>query len=355
MLESYLKSSPKQLFLLCYCYRESLAGEVGLQFGKTLMMRRTLRRIPLCAFGVLAMLAAPFLHAADAKPRVTVKYAPKSAAKSSVHKYTPVAAQRGGTGLVAAGTPNLKSASALVIDLEDGSTLYGKNTQIVTPIASITKLMTSMVVLDANLPAGETIYIDAADYDSIKHTSSRLRMGTGLPRRDMLHLALMSSENRAAAALGRAYPGGSEAFVAAMNRKAVELGMWKSRFVDATGLSSENVSTAEDLAKMVKAAYEYPLIREFTTTAAHEVATVAGRSLQFRNSNGLVKNPIWEIGLSKTGYISEAGRCLVMQAKIAARPVIIVLLDSWGRQTRIGDANRIKRWLETHVGRKPMG
>ena len=323
------------------------------------MKKRTMRRLPV-AFGVLALCAAPLLHAADGKHRVSVRYPAKSAAKTPAHKYkravvhAPVAARRA-TELVAAGTPHLKSSAALVIDVENGSTLYGKNTQNVTPIASITKLMTSMVVLDARLSPDETIYIDAADYDSLKHTSSRLGMGTGLPRRDMLRLALMSSENRAAAALSRAYPGGSEAFVAAMNRKAVELGMFRTRFVDSTGLSSENVSTAEDLAKMVKGAYEYPLIREFTTTAAHEVATAAGRSLQFRNSNGLVKNPTWEIGLSKTGYISEAGRCLVMQAQIATRPVIIVLLDSWGRQTRIGDANRIKKWLESHVGRRPLG
>ena len=189
----------------------------------------------------------------------------------------------------------------------------------------------------------------------MKHTNSRLGVGTGLPRRDMLRLALMSSENRAAASLGRAYPGGGEAVIAAMNRKAVELGMWNTRFVDPTGLSSENVSTAGDLVKMVRGAYQYPLIREFTTTPAHEVETVAGRSLQFRNSNGLVKNSTWEIGLSKTGYISEAGRCLVMQATIAARPVIIVLLDSWGKNTRIGDANRIKKWMESHTGRKPLG
>jgi D-alanyl-D-alanine endopeptidase (penicillin-binding protein 7) len=173
----------------------------------------------------------------------------------------------------------------------------------------------------------------------------------------MLRLALMSSENRAAASLSRAYPGGTPAFVAAMNRKAAELSMFNTHFVDSTGLSSDNVSTAEDLVKMVKGAYEYPLIREFTTTSTHEVETVAGRNLQFRNSNGLVRNvnSSWEIGLSKTGYISEAGRCLVMQAKIAARPVIIVLLDSWGKQTRIGDANRIKKWLETKLDRKPVG
>ena len=312
-------------------------------------------RIAGCLLGVAALVAAPSLHAADGKKRVTVKYPVKSSAKAPVRKHAVAAARHHAEPVTAGATPNLKSSAALVVDLEDGHTIYGKNTQNKTPIASITKLMTSMVVLDANLPPEETIYIDPADYDSLKHTSSRLGMGTGLPRRDMLRLALMSSENRAAASLSRAYPGGSPAFVAAMNRKAVELGMFNTHFVDSTGLSSENVSTAEDLVKMVKGAYEYPLIREFTTTGAHAVETAAGRNLQFRNSNGLVRNSAWEIGLSKTGYISEAGRCLVMQAKIAARPVIIVLLDSWGRQTRIGDANRIKKWLESHMGRKPVG
>ena len=322
-------------------------------------MNQAMWRFAVCVFGALAVLAAPALNAADGKPRVTVKYPAKSSAKAPARKHATTAHAAAGTRRpaepAANGTPKLKSSAALVVDLDDGRTIYGKNTQNKTPIASITKLMTSMVVLDANLPPDETIYIDAADYDSIKHTGSRLGMGTGLPRRDMLRLALMSSENRAAASLSRAYPGGSAAFVAAMNRKAVELGMFNTHFVDSTGLSSENVSTAEDLVKMVKGAYEYPLIREFTTTGAHEVETVAGRSMQFRNSNGLVRNSTWEIGLSKTGYISEAGRCLVMQAKIAARPVIIVLLDSWGKNTRIGDANRIKKWLESRMERKPVG
>ena len=309
-------------------------------------------RFHVSAFGVLALLATPALHAADAK-RVTVKYAAKPAPHAPVRKYRNAVSQPS-TSISAAGTPNLKSSTALVVDLEGGHTIYGKNAQNKTPIASITKLMTSMVVLDANLPPDEMIYIDAADYDAVKRTKSRLSVGTGLSRQEMLRLALMSSENRAAAALARAYPGGSEAFVAAMNRKAVELGMWNTRFTDSTGLSSENVSTAEDLVKMVKGAYEYPLIRDYTTTTAHEVRTAAGRSLQFRNSNGLVRNSTWDIGLSKTGYISEAGRCLVMQARIAARPVIIVLLDSWGRQTRIGDANRIRKWLESQSGLKPV-
>jgi D-alanyl-D-alanine endopeptidase (penicillin-binding protein 7) len=319
-------------------------------------MNNKVLRLAGCALGVLGLLAIPAIGAAEGKARVSVKYPSKSSARTAARGHATVHARHHAEGVVA-GSPNLKSSAALVVDVGDGRTIYGKNTQNKTPIASITKLMTSMVVLDANLPAEETIYIDTADYDSIKHTGSRLAAGTGLPRREMLRLALMSSENRAAASLSRAYPGGTPAFVAAMNRKAVELSMFNTHFVDSTGLSSENVSTAEDLVKMVKGAYEYPLIREFTTTSSHEVETAAGRSLQFRNSNGLVRNAnsSWEIGLSKTGYISEAGRCLVMQAKIAARPVIIILLDSWGKQTRIGDANRIKKWLETQVDRKPVG
>ena len=250
---------------------------------------------------------------------------------------------------------NLKSASALVISLDNGHALYAKNTQAVVPIASITKLMTAMVTLDAHLGLDDRITISEADIDEIKNTRSRLKVGTTLPRGVLLHLALMSSENRAAAALSRAYPGGHAAFVAAMNQKAIELGMWRTRFVDSTGLSSDNVSTAEDLAKMVAAAYHYQPVRNFTTDTTHAVRLVNGRILQYRNSNGLVQNPSWHIGLSKTGYISEAGRCLVMQAEIASRPVVIVLLDSWGKKTRMGDANRIKKWIESNSARQPAG
>jgi len=253
---------------------------------------------------------------------------------------------------VTPGAPAIRSAAALVVDQRDGGIVYEKNTDKVAPIASITKLMTAMVTLDAGLLLDDVITVNADDIDTIKHTRSRLTVGTGLPRRDMLRLALMSSENRAAAALGRTYPGGTEAFVAAMNRKAVSLGMSNTHFVDPTGLSSENVSTAADLAKMVNTAYQYALIREFTTASAHRVETVAGRSLQFRNSNRLVKSSKWDIGLSKTGYISEAGRCLVMQVRIAARPVVIVLLDSMGKYTRLGDASRIKKWLESRFWHK---
>lgn len=251
---------------------------------------------------------------------------------------------------------NLKSSSVLVVEQDKGRLLYAKNTQAVVPIASITKLMTAMVALDAQLALDEPVRISEADIDDIKGTRSRLKIGAVLTRSDLLHLALMSSENRAAAALSRAYPGGTAAFVSAMNQKAIELGMWRTRFVDSTGLSSDNVSTAQDLVKMVNAAFQYPLVRRYTTDTDHAVRPAhSSPVLQYRNSNGLVKNPSWHIGLSKTGYISEAGRCLVMQVEIAAMPVVIVLLDSWGKKTRIGDANRIKKWLETHSARQPAG
>jgi D-alanyl-D-alanine endopeptidase (penicillin-binding protein 7) len=248
--------------------------------------------------------------------------------------------------VTATALPDLKSSSAVVVRQDDGRPLFAKNMDAVVPIASITKLMTAMVVLDARLPLAQSITISTADMDDIKGTRSRLKVGTRLAREDLLRLALMASENRAAAALTRAYPGGTRAFVTAMNHKAMDLGMYRSRFVDGTGLSSDNVSTARDLAAMVRSAYDYPLIREYTTETAYAVKLANGRTLQYRNSNGLVRNSDWQIGLSKTGYISEAGRCLVMQTVISATPLIIVLLDSWGRLTRIGDANRIRKWIE---------
>jgi serine-type D-Ala-D-Ala endopeptidase (penicillin-binding protein 7) len=244
---------------------------------------------------------------------------------------------------------DLKSSAVLVIDQNGGRTLYAKNTSAVVPIASITKVMTAMVVLDAGLDLSERVVISAEDFDTLKNTRSRLHVGTVLTRDDLMRLALMSSENRAAAALSRAYPGGTPAFVRAMNQKAVELGMYSSRFVDSTGLSSENVASAEDLAKMVTAAYRYPVIQHYTTLTGHTVRGRSGQALAYGNSNGLVRSADWHIGVSKTGYISEAGRCLVMQARIAAKPVVIVLLDSWGRYTRIGDANRIRKWIETRL------
>ncbi|HWQ38716.1 MAG TPA: D-alanyl-D-alanine endopeptidase [Burkholderiales bacterium] len=250
----------------------------------------------------------------------------------------------------------IKSGAALVIDQESGELLFGKNEDQVLPIASITKLMTAIVILDSGAPLGESVTIERADVDRYKGSRSKLAIGLELTRSDLLKLALMASENRAAAALSRTFPGGSEVFVDAMNRKARLLGMNDTRFVDATGLNPGNVSTAADLAKLVAAAHEYPLIREYTTADSARLQAVAGtrrpRVLHFVNSNRLVRSSKWQIGLSKTGYISEAGRCLVMQARIADKPLIIVLLDSWGKLTRIGDANRIKRWLETDIAQR---
>lgn len=245
------------------------------------------------------------------------------------------------------GQLHLASAKALVINQETGEVLYAKSTETATPIASVTKLMTAMVVLDAGLPMDELITVSSDDVDTLKGSSSRLPVGTTLPRSEMLQLALMASENRAASALGHAYPGGYYAFVQAMNAKARALGMTSSHFVEATGLSSDNVSTAEDLARMVNAAYEYSEIRQVSTAPSYEVAFNGARhASEFRNTNILVRKGDWDIGLSKTGYISEAGRCLVMQAKIAGQPLIIVLLDSVGKFTRIGDAQRIRKWIE---------
>jgi serine-type D-Ala-D-Ala endopeptidase (penicillin-binding protein 7) len=248
----------------------------------------------------------------------------------------------------------LRSSALLVLDQAKGTVVVARNPDEVHPIASITKLMTAMVVLDAKLPLDHTLRIAEADRDSLKGTRSRLLVGSRLPRRELLRLALMASENRAAAALARTYPGGAQAFFSAMNRKAQALGMGRSHFVDSTGLSSRNVSTASDLGKMVNAANRYPLIRQFTTTAKHTVNIRGkGAGLEFGNSNRLIQgqNKDWTIGLSKTGYTSEAGRCLVMQANIGRRPVILVLLNSWGKLTPIGDANRIRRWLESRPRR----
>ncbi len=246
-----------------------------------------------------------------------------------------------------ASSPKLFSSIALIYDEQSQTPLYTKNPDAVAPIASITKLMTAMVVLDASPDLNEAISVDVADLDSLKGTHSRLGVGTTFIRSEMLKLALMSSENRAASSLARSYPGGTAAAVAAMNAKAKKLGMTNTIFYDPTGLNSNNVSTARDLVKMVAAARNYQLIHQYTTTATHSVEGLRGRELQYNNTNPLVKNASWEIGVSKTGFINEAGRCLVMQAKIRQRPVIIVLLESVGKNTRIGDANRIKKWIES--------
>ncbi|RUR58094.1 D-alanyl-D-alanine endopeptidase [Aeromonas veronii] len=242
----------------------------------------------------------------------------------------------------------VRSSSALVVDIKTGKTLYQKNATKVRPIASLTKLMTALVVLDAKQNLNQTITVDKNDLDRVKHTHSRIRMGTKVTRRDALHLALMSSENRMASALARHYPGGRSAFVRAMNNKARQLGMRNTHFYDSTGLSTRNVSTAQDLGKLAAAAYRQPLIRQFTQDENREMRFSApAYSLMFNNTNPLVKNPDWDVRLSKTGFTDEAGRCLVMRAKPDSRELAIVLLNSVGKRTPIGDANRIRKWLKS--------
>ena len=246
--------------------------------------------------------------------------------------------------------PALKSQAALVVDQGSGEILLGKNTQSKLPIASLTKLMTAIVTLDAELDPDEPVTIAKADVDRLRGSHSRLQVGTTLTRDEMLHLALMASENRAASALASSYPGGKDSCVLAMNLKAQLLGMTGTRFEDATGLSGRNVSTAQDLAKLVRAAHAYPKIRDYTTSASYQVK-IGRRAMRFGNTNRLTRSSRWDIGLSKTGYIAEAGRCLVMQVTLAGRSIIIVLLDSWGKYTRVGDATRIRQWLEFASGR----
>ena len=249
------------------------------------------------------------------------------------------------------GKLRLASANVVVYDIAAERRLYAKAADEVTPIASLTKLMTAIVVLDAKQPMDELLEIDTDDFDFLKGSHSRLRMGSTLSRREMLRLALMSSENRAASSLARHYPGGATAAVAAMNRKAMSLGMTRTHYSDPTGLSADNVSSANDLAKLVLVAAQYPTIREYSTTPAHSVEIQpTGHLLGFNNSNALVKNTAWDIQLQKTGYIREAGKCLVMLTNIASRPLVIVLLDSYGKYTRLGDAQRIKHWVETGEG-----
>jgi serine-type D-Ala-D-Ala endopeptidase (penicillin-binding protein 7) len=239
----------------------------------------------------------------------------------------------------------LKSSVALVVDQETNEVLLAKNSEAVLPIASLTKLMTAMVIVESRLAMDETITITDEDIDLEKNSSSRLRVGTVLARGEALHLALMASENRAAHALGRTFPGGLANFVSLMNAKARQLGMRDSHYVDPTGLNSRNQSSAKDLASLVKAAYQQPLIRELSTSPEHSVQ-VGQRQIRFGNTNSLVKNPVWDIGLQKTGYIVEAGRCLVMQARMAGRKLIMVFLDSSGKYSRQADAERVRRWLE---------
>jgi D-alanyl-D-alanine endopeptidase (penicillin-binding protein 7) len=295
--------------------------------------------------------------AADAKTRtrkqarqtVTLRAKAPVAKKVALRPSVPVVAARPSFGTLAGlhdtdAPVDLKSAVALVLDQDTDEVLLAKNAQAVLPIASITKLMTAVVVVEAKQPLDEVLTITSEDVDTEKHSRSRLAPGTQLTRGEMLHLALMSSENRAAHALGRNYPGGLDAFVAAMNAKARALGMGDTKYVEPTGLSSANQSSAHDLALLVKQAHQHELIRELSTSREYAVA-VGKRQMQFRTTNALVRNPLWEIGLQKTGFINEAGRCMVVQAQLAGRKLIVVLLDSAGKYSRVGDAERIRKWL----------
>ena len=253
---------------------------------------------------------------------------------------------------------DLNSSVALVVDQLTGEVLYSKNDSAVLPIASLTKLMTGLVLADAHLPMDEMITITQDDVDTYKNSSSRLRVGTTASRGELMHLALMSSENRAAHALGRTYPGGLTHFVRLMNAKARDLGMNDTRYVDPTGLMSQNQSSARDLATLVSAAYERPILRDLSTSASHEL-DLGNRTLQYNNTNRLIRNPAWDIGLQKTGYISEAGRCMVMQANVAGRQLIMVFLDAAGRAGRVQDAERVRHWVEAqgyrHNVPRPQG
>ncbi|PIW39108.1 MAG: peptidase [Hydrogenophilales bacterium CG15_BIG_FIL_POST_REV_8_21_14_020_62_31] len=298
---------------------------------------------------------------------------------ATVHAAVPAVVQASGNALkpsqsVVQETPagtnlGLRSAAALVVDQKTGEALYAKNADVQTPIASITKLMTSLVVLDKGQSLSERITVSDADVDRLKSTHSRLPVGATLTRGELMNLALIASENRAAAALARSYPGGAEACIKAMNRKATELAMTSTHYVDGTGLSSGNRSTAADLAKLVNVASGNPTIRQITSTGEYgidlpgyrtvrvrqhgktrRVSREVERRVAFHNTNVLTRDPDWEIGLSKTGFINEAGHCLVMQTRIADRKVIMVLLDSEGKMTRIGDANRVRRWLQGEAG-----
>ncbi|WHZ11926.1 MAG: Murein-DD-endopeptidase [Burkholderiaceae bacterium] len=284
-------------------------------------------------------------HARGKRVRVVVQ----GKRRSVVHvAYVPAPPSVGQLdGLHATEDPlDLKSGAALVMDQDTHEVLFSKNDQTVLPIASLSKLMTGLLISESGLPMDQPITITEDDVDTIKHSRSRLRVGTVLTRGELLHLALMASENRAAHALARTYPGGEATFVALMNAKAKELGMTETHYVEPTGLSSENRSSALDLAKLVNVAYRNPMLRELTTSHSFDV-DMGRRTVQFNNTNRLVKNPTWDIGLQKTGFINEAGHCLLMQVKVAGRKLIMVFLDSAGSLSRFADAERVRRWVET--------
>ncbi|MCL2020723.1 MAG: serine hydrolase [Betaproteobacteria bacterium] len=301
----------------------------------------------LLALGLPEYAAAAASKNAPAQKNTTSKNSKKSPGKPAVSKVKKQESAAMPEELFVDGRMILGSGAALVMDQVNGEAILEKNASTVMPIASISKLMSAIVILDAHLDMEEVIQITDEDVDYLRGSGSRLPVGLTMTRDTALLLALMSSENRAAHALGRYYPGGMDAFVAAMNKKARDLSLRNTYFVEPTGLSAQNVSTAYDLARLVMVAHQYPKIREYSTMSSVDL-DIGERVLVFNNTNTLVKDAAWQIGISKTGYISEAGRCLVMQAWVADRPVIMVLLDSSGRMTRVGDATRIKRWIESN-------
>ena len=295
---------------------------------------------------------------AASEQRTTIKKTKRTLAKATPRRLAKAVPTRPSFGQLAglhstADDLDLKSSVAYVIDQDTNEVLLSKNDQAVLPIASITKLMTGVVISEAKLSMDESITITQDDVDTEKGSSSRLKVGTTLTRGELLHLSLMASENRAAHALGRTYPGGLHAFVELMNAKATSLGMRDTRYIEPTGLSSKNQSSAKDLATLVSFAYQDSLLRELSTSPSYQVE-VGNHTLNYKTTNRLIKNPNWDIGLQKTGYISEAGQCLVMQAKIAGRKLIMVFLDSAGKLSRIADAERVRRWVEVNHAFRPQ-
>lgn len=311
------------------------------------------------SLGLLTSLLALNVHAGTAQKKQTVQKSKHSVVKAHVRRKAvkavrviPSFGQKAGLHATS-DFLDLKSSVAYVIDQDTQEVLLSKNDQAVLPIASITKLMTGLIISEAKLPMDEAITITQDDVDTEKGSSSRLRVGATLTRGELLHLALMASENRAAHALGRTYPGGMSSFVEQMNAKATQLGMNDTRYSEPTGLSSKNQSSAKDLATLVGIAYHDVTLRELSTSPSYQVE-VGNRTLQYNTTNRLVKNPNWDIGLQKTGYISEAGQCLVMQAKVSGRKLIMVFLDSAGKLSRIGDAERVRKWVETTQAARPQ-
>jgi D-alanyl-D-alanine endopeptidase (penicillin-binding protein 7) len=339
------------------------SGDGGIFYLRKVVQVISLKRF-LWGFGAMAVVMACALPGAGAAPANAFDSKPVYKRKISKtayvakRKYYARVPAKPSFGLLAGlhGAHDelaLKSSVALVVDQDTQEVLFSKNEQAVLPIASLTKLMTGLIISEAQLPMDEMITISQADVDIEKRSSSRLRVGTQLSRRELLHLALMASENRAASALGRTYPGGISVFVELMNAKALMLGMTDTNYVEPTGLSSKNQSSAKDLAVLVNVASDDSLLREYSTSTGYRVA-VGRRQLQFSNTNRLVRNPTWDIGLQKTGYISEAGQCLVMQARVAGRKLIMVFLDSAGKFSRLGDAERVRRWVESIPAKSPL-